>query len=327
MKRLDGAEVVISLPASSPVRDIFNKSDEIGWSFQGNARLIFDGVQLTDRNQTLAARGITNDSEIHFVMALRKPAIYILSPASLDNVHLSVRLSEEWEFTTVYPLAASKQPPQHMSWDVSVKPDGTLKDLNNGAEVSYLFWEASAVPVGEPAADAAPGKPGFNPTSPLETSGHHTVLTLPFETFIPYLDSTLKGLLLTPAMRTEFIAYWLPSFQQIRDRNENIGFTFVHQDAFTEAARITVKVDANDGDTAPHVIGTIARVFMLFGGIPADETWQCSSAAVLATTNWPGITGVDLHGLADETSLRILEWGGTEVTTLWDSLKSLQNGV
>ncbi|KAL2876447.1 hypothetical protein SGCOL_008253 [Colletotrichum sp. CLE4] len=74
-----------------------------------------------------------------------KPAIYFLSPTRLNNVDVQVKISRHWSFSTIYPLAKGAVGQNNVSWQVSIKPDGTLKDTATDIDCSYLFWEAGAL--------------------------------------------------------------------------------------------------------------------------------------------------------------------------------------
>lgn len=244
-----------------------------------------------------------------------KPAIYLLSPSPLQSVMVSVSLCPEWEFTVTYPITHKSKPADTLTsavtWAVSVQADGTLVNEHTGRQSSYLFWEASSVPTDR--THLSPAKehnPAFNPANASDfLTSDYTTATLPFEQFEPYLESVLDGLTLNPAMRTEFIVYWLPSFQRIRDRGEDIQFTFVPQDAFDKAATLTI---------SGAVPKAVARVFMLFRGVQHDELnglkrQHRSNLKLAYKINWPRIIGLDIHGMEDESAFRVLEWGGMEV--------------
>ncbi|KAK8086253.1 hypothetical protein PG994_001227 [Apiospora phragmitis] len=100
-------------------------------------------------------------------------------------------------------------------------------------------------------------------------------------------------------MRTEFIVYWLPAFQRIRDRNLYIRFTFVPQAAFAKAAVIKLR-----GVEPPK---TISRVFMLFSGVDPAST------ELDTTVDWVSHIGQDQEAMKDTKAFRVLEWGGMEV--------------
>ena len=83
------------------------------------------------------------------VRRLRKPVIYLYPPSSLPDVTVALLLASSWSFTAVYPQPLTATPSiehqtaQSVTWAVAAEPSGTLVDKTTGAEVSYLFWEAS----------------------------------------------------------------------------------------------------------------------------------------------------------------------------------------
>ncbi|KAK8037141.1 hypothetical protein PG991_001455 [Apiospora marii] len=172
-----------------------------------------------------------------------------------------------------------------------------MRDGMTGLDCSYLFWEAESRPQ---RGDYAPKTDldSFNPAAPQPFLQHlHEVL--PFERFITRIDAVLKDLCLTVAMRTEFIVYWLPALQRIRDREQRIKFTFVPQAAFEKAAAIYIS-----GVEPPK---TISRVFMLFSGV--DPSSDGSKTPV----DWVTHVGQDQEAMEDAEAFRVLEWGGMEV--------------
>ncbi|RYP25394.1 hypothetical protein DL767_008416 [Monosporascus sp. MG133] len=246
------------------------------------------------------------------------PAIYLLSPISLQGVKVSVMLRPEWDFTVVYPLVPTTKSVDNttstVSWTVSVQPDGTLTHQSTGRGISYLVWEARSLLSSTPRLiSAGEHDSAFDPSNPMVFfEPWHVSVTLPFERLEPYLDSVLQSLTLTPAMRTEFIVYWLPSFQRIRDRGQDIRFTFVPQEAFNKAAELKIE---------GAIPKAVARVFMLFGGVENQES-RAPDAGYQPSTedtcdiDWPRVIGLDIWGMKDEAAFRVLEWGGMEVPTM-----------
>ncbi|KAK1674101.1 hypothetical protein BDP55DRAFT_746499, partial [Colletotrichum godetiae] len=109
-------------------------------------RVVFRGLELQD-DKTLREYSVTENATLHLFLELRsyKPAIYFLSPTRLNNVDVQVKLSRHWSFSTIYPLAKGAVGQNNVSWQVSIKPDGTLKDTATDIDCSYLFWEAGAL--------------------------------------------------------------------------------------------------------------------------------------------------------------------------------------
>lgn len=108
-------------------------------------RLIFGGKQLEDEH-LLCDYDIGVGSTLHLVCGLRggKPVIYIMSPAVLENISVTLALAPGWSFSALYPNAdvVSKGCKETVRWTVDASPDGTLLDKRSGLHASYLFWEA-----------------------------------------------------------------------------------------------------------------------------------------------------------------------------------------
>jgi hypothetical protein len=245
-----------------------------------------------------------------------------MSPLPLRDLRIKVTLAKGWDFDMLYPLATPR-PSQGdgnsscVSWTVSTHPDGTITDESTKIACSYLFWEAR-VRVLPPVSRAPPPsfplhgvdeEEVFDPSSPSFTPS--TTVVLPFDDFVPYLDRTLGRLALTAAMRTDFIVFWLPNFRRIRDNGLHIAIRFVRQKAFEAAARLEV-----DGASP----STVARVFMLFGGVDTgtagkENGWHGRTMTLVEAeeVDWARRAGIDVEGMRDETKFRILEWGGMEI--------------
>ncbi|GKT61810.1 ubiquitin family protein [Colletotrichum tofieldiae] len=260
-------------------------------------RLIFQGKMLED-DKSLSHYSIKDCDVVHSVSKLRggKPAIYLMSPTTLKDVSVHVTLSHHWEITTTYPLIEKPTDELHAaSWRVSVRPDGILSDFTTGIECSYLFWEADAL-ADLSCADTSREYP-FNPRNPRIHLANNIVL--PFADFIPYLDRALASLTLTPGMRTDFIVYWLPNFQKIRDRGLDISFAFIPQTAFEKVAKLNI-------DPQPM---TVARVFLVFDGVARGGTMDLADVEAI---DWATRIGINVAGMEDQASFRVLEWGGME---------------
>ncbi|RYP63475.1 hypothetical protein DL771_009268 [Monosporascus sp. 5C6A] len=282
-------------------------------------RCFYGGYRLQP-SDTFGRVGIEDGDtiEVHRGLLGEKPGICLLSPISLQAVKVSVVLRREWDVTVLYPLAHVTEGVNNststVSWTVSVQPDGTLTQHSTGRQSSYLFWEArgrlSSTPRLLP---AGAYDPTFDPSKPMVFfEPCHASVTLPFDRLEPCLDSVLQSLTLTPAMRTEFIVYWLPSFQRIHDRGQDIRFTFVPQEAFNEAAELKIE---------GAIPKAVARVFMLFGGVENQESKDLDANYQPSTEDaynidWPGVIGLDIWGMEDEAAFRVLELGGMEVPTV-----------
>jgi len=83
------------------------------------------------------------------LVGFRKPVIYLYPPSSLPDVTVELLLTSTWSFSAVYPPpqtsvpSGERQTAQSLTWEVAAEPSGMLVDKTSGAEVSYLYWEAT----------------------------------------------------------------------------------------------------------------------------------------------------------------------------------------
>lgn len=110
-----------------------------------------------------------------------KPVIY-LYPEEATKV--TVTLDYSGALTCTYPAYDN-------GWTVLARPDGTLTNLADGKEYSYLYWEG----VSDAQYDRSRG---------FVVKGEDTA---------EFLQETLAGMGLTPKEYNEFIVYWLPKMQ------------------------------------------------------------------------------------------------------------------
>lgn len=127
------------------------------------------------------------------VMA-KKPVIY-LYPTSEQKV--SVNLDYKGKLTLSYPEYKD-------GWEVTAKPDGTLTNLADNREYSYLYWEGIS-------------------NNKWDMSKGIVVKGIETEKF---LQEKLEYLGLTPKEYNEFIVYWLPI---MKDNKYNL-ITFAGKD-------------------------------------------------------------------------------------------------
>jgi hypothetical protein len=96
-------------------------------------------------NSTLDDYGVTTGAIVDLVLKLvgGKPVIYLFPPTT-TRVSAKLSLVPEWDFSVIYPVVPAKSTPQgqELEWVVDASPDGILKEVNTGLEVSYLYWEA-----------------------------------------------------------------------------------------------------------------------------------------------------------------------------------------
>ncbi|KAK6844197.1 hypothetical protein PG995_014307 [Apiospora arundinis] len=195
-------------------------------------------------------------------------------------------------------------------WEGSLKRDGTIHDDHTRLDCSYLFWEAESLPLKGDLPFMESPLILFNPGAPHAFLQHaHEIL--PFDKLVERLDQILEEFCLTVAMRTDFMVYWLPAFQRLRNRGQHIKFSFVPQIAFSMAARLDIDIDlVTDIDCKP-ARQTTGRVFMLFSGVDASLVHESCTVPV----DW--VKYAWYYGIKDsmknEKLFRVLEWGGMEV--------------
>lgn len=195
------------------------------------------------------------------------------------------------------------------SLGVSASPIGTLVDLSTNLSVTYLFWEAISkgwTPTSPPLLPTSSNsllstKPTFDPSNPYLSVANATVV--PFQSFLLHLSDALSFLALSISARTEFIAFWLPHFNKIHARGEDIAFRFLNQAEHEPNATLDVT-------PTPDVI---TRVFLLFKRVGKDQ-WQEARMRSVRPQDWCGIVGVERERASDKDLFRVLEWGGMEVT-------------
>lgn len=112
----------------------------------------------------------------------KKPVIY-LYPTTEQIV--SVDLDYKGKLTCTYPDYKE-------GWKVKASPDGTLINLSDNKEYSYLYWEGSS-------------NNKWDMTKGFVVKGDQTR---------EFLQDKLAYLGLTPKEYNEFIVYWLPVMQQ-----------------------------------------------------------------------------------------------------------------
>lgn len=112
----------------------------------------------------------------------KKPVIY-LYPTSEQSV--SVKLDYNGELTCTYPEYKD-------GWNVIAEPDGTLTNIEDKREYSYLYWEGIS-------------KNQWDMSKGFVVKGEDTE---------EFLQEKLEYMGLTPREYNEFIVYWLPIMQE-----------------------------------------------------------------------------------------------------------------
>lgn len=147
----------------------------------------------------------------------KKPVIY-LYPTSEQIVN--VKLEYKGKLTCTYPEYKD-------GWKVKAKPDGTLTNLADNREYSYLYWEG----ISNNKWDMSKG---------FVVKGNETE---------KFLKQKLEYLGLTPKEYNEFIVYWLPL---MKDNKYNL-ITFAEKD-YEDIAQLKIAPKPN----------SILRVMMVF---------------------------------------------------------------
>lgn len=111
-----------------------------------------------------------------------KPVIYLYPK---EEQVIDVKLEYKGELTVTYPEYKD-------GWKVNAKPDGTLINIEDNREYSYLFWEG---------------------TSDLEYDISEGFVVKSEDT-VEFLQEKLEYMGLTPKEYNEFIVYWLPILQE-----------------------------------------------------------------------------------------------------------------
>ncbi|RXW11894.1 hypothetical protein EST38_g13960 [Candolleomyces aberdarensis] len=316
----DPYHIFIDNGTGRTVRVSCSSSDTVGSVkklFQGEEGLhpgmqtYYYDLQELKNDRTLAEYGVRTGATIRLVDYMptgKKPVIYIYPPVA-TRVSTKLSLVPEWEFSAIYPVVPAKTTPQGqaLEWVVDASPNGILKDVNTGLEVSYLYWEAET---NIHNLLSPPASPSLSPTGTATetfvpnrgTLSTTNSVVLKVEKITTYLDSSLKALGLHVEARTSFITYWLPSIL----KHKYIALRFLPQSAYERAAPLHL-------EPSPDVVG---RIFMLFRGVSENdlEAWvEARERTKDAVEFWKDVVGVDVDKIGDASLFRVIEWGGMEV--------------
>ncbi len=156
------------------------------------------------------------------VIIAYKPVIY-LYPEKQTKVH--VELNYKGRLTVTYPDFDKRK----HGWEVIAQKDGTLKNIQDGREYQYLFWEgAHAIPY------------HFNMDEGFCVKGSETK---------SFLQQVLPLLGLTPREYNEMIVFWLPKMM-----NNNYNVIHFAGESYSESAPLNITPRPN----------TLIRVFMAY---------------------------------------------------------------
>ncbi|KAF6748210.1 hypothetical protein DFP72DRAFT_1146391 [Ephemerocybe angulata] len=273
-----------------------------------NQRWLWEGQTLMPYD-TLSGSGVKEGDTLAMVERQTggKPVIYLYPPTA-TRISATLCLVPEWEFSAIYPVVPAKttEAGQELKWVVDAERSGTLTEVGTGLEVSYLYWEAETTAKGlvsPPLSLVLGATTAEAPFVPNQASldSKDTVL-LEVAKMTQYLDGALKALGLHVEARTSFITYWLPSLL----KHDYVALRFLPQSVYERAAPLAI-------EPTPDVV---ARIFMLFKGVKANELPVWSEAFGRATEDvgrWADVVGIDLGKVRDAGLFRVIEWGGMEV--------------
>lgn len=146
-----------------------------------------------------------------------KPVIYLYPT---EEQRIDVNLNYKGEFICTYPEYKD-------GWKVIAQPDGTLINIEDNREYSYLFWEGIS-------------NVNWDITEGFVVKGEDTK---------EFLQEKLEYIGLTPKEYNEFIVYWLPILQE----NE-YNLIYFAGDDYEEYAKLNI---------TPHP-DSILRVMMVY---------------------------------------------------------------
>ncbi len=175
-----------------------------------------------------------------------KPVIYLYPE---QECKVEVALDYDGELTCTYPESDG-------AWEVLARPDGTLINLEDNKEYSYLFWE------------------GIIDTQYDFSEG----FVIKGEDTKDFLQEKLSYIGLTPMEYNEFIVFWLP---KMKDNKYNI-ISF-QDDIYTNSAKLTITPEPD----------SLLRVFMAYK--PLDNPIQVKEQK-LEPFNRNGFTVIEWGG-------------------------------
>ncbi len=176
-----------------------------------------EGWETNVESQVLIQPEPEPEPECNEDLLAAKPVIYLYPEKKTEVL---VKLDFAGDLTVTYPA-------YNDGWNVIASPDGSLVNLADGREYSYLFWEG---------------------VSDYEYSMEQGFVVKGADT-AAFLQEKLALLGLTPREYNEFIVYWLP---RMLDNPYNL-ITFQFED-YAENARLMI-------EPAPD---SVLRVFMTF---------------------------------------------------------------
>jgi ubiquitin C len=148
IKTLTGKMITLQVRRSDMIESVKRQIQDKEGIPSDQQRIIFEGMQLQDGSR-ISDYNLIPHCALHLALRMvgGKPVIYLFTPQTAD-ARVSLHLSPSWSFSAMYPVSLIKSEDdggQQITWDVVVKPDGTMKDKSSGSDVSYLYWEAKWV--------------------------------------------------------------------------------------------------------------------------------------------------------------------------------------
>ena len=169
-----------------------------------------------------------DETDPGMVPGVGKPVIY-LYPQKEQRVQVQVEI-KNGHFVTTFP----KYDEQKKGWDVIASPDGTLKNVADNQEYSYIYWTGTSAAL----------KPDLS--EGFLVKGEDTA---------QFLRKTLKQLGMNAKEYNEMIVYWLPYME----RHKYNLIKFLGKE-YTDIASMKI---------SPKPDSTL-RVFMVFKEVSAD---------------------------------------------------------
>lgn len=176
-----------------------------------------------------------------------KPIIYVYPEKEMK---LTIKLGKKENITCSYPEYKN-------GWNIIVKPDGSIVDIETGRNLYTLYWEGIH-------------KKEYNCTEGFVVKGSET---------IEFLEDKLSKLGLNEREAEEFIVYWLPILQ----KNEYNYIRFATLDEINNIMPLELSVEPD----------TLIRVLMQYK--PLDEYIEVKEQK-LVTPERKGFTVVEWGG-------------------------------
>lgn len=190
---------------------------------------------------------------------VKKPVIYLYPQQEKD---ISLKLEFSGKLKTTYPA-------YNDGWKVHVFPSGEMKNLADGKEYSYLFWDGLIKPT-------------------QEQASYEDGYVISNDTALQFLQNILPKLGLKTREYNDFIVYWLPYLQAHR-------FTFIHFRTGEDYDVISRNLVVPKPDSQ-------IRIFMEFKAVESEFKVK---AQVLSKPERRGFTLVEWGGAELNTTIKI----------------------